>query len=139
MTGDLVISMKEKSCEFSAEWTCEDIEYRIKFDKFGDLRIAALDEVDVDSGAEIMLILTPKSMAAFLFQSILLYPIEMAAVLNQRRESLRNLLPRALRQALSADCSWPNAWKNDGPWFDADLYQIPLIRTRGPIGAVQWT
>jgi hypothetical protein len=122
MTADLVISMKEKSFEFSAEWTCADIENRIKIGKFGDLRITASDEADVDAGAEIKLILSPKSIAAFLFQSILLYPIEMAAELSQRRDCLRNLLPRALRQALSGDCSWSNAWKNDGPMFDwADL------------------
>jgi putative tryptophan/tyrosine transport system substrate-binding protein len=42
-------------------------------------------------------------------------------------------------QNVTIEYRWADGRYDRLPELAADLYQIPMIRTRGPIGAVRWT
>ena len=119
MPEDFRMSLQHKAFEFDFACDAPQIACFLSCPHNCDVMINGSNELS--SGSEMKLALSPRAVATFFFGALHLNPAQVCTDLNEQRERMSTCVPDLLRESLSRECYWPNAWTPDDIFAEPDL------------------
>jgi hypothetical protein len=113
MPDDFSMSLVHKDFEFDFACDALQIADSLSCPHNCDIKIKVSDTHSFGSNMKVEL--SPRAVATFVFGALVLNPVRVCKELNEQRERMSVAIPRLLKDSLSRDCCWPDAWAVDSP------------------------